>query len=503
MQRFALIMAALIALALPADAGSFDAGRYLKERVVTRRLPNGITVVLLNRGYAPVLAFDISFRVGSVNENYDTTGAAHLLEHMLFKGTDRIGTTDYAAEKKLLDRIEALGETIDRLRLVNPGNSRIAEFEKELAELQRQAAAYVVPSPYDRLYTEAGGVGLNASTSRDKTGYYVELPADRLELWARTESERLRNPVLREFYLERSNVVQERLMSYDSRGTGLLFELFMAQAFIAHPYRHPVIGWRTVIPNLRITAVRDFYWRYYTPGRMTITVVGRQDVEATYRVIEKYFGAMERRPDPPEPAATEPPQMGERRVELRFEANPYLVMGWHKPALPHRDDYLCDVMAEILATGKSSRLYRRLVIEKNIASSVSAWSAGPGTRYANHFIIFATPRPPHGVDALEKAILAEMDDFFSTVSAAEIARVVTRMEAEMVFGLGTNKGLASLLAYYQTVHHDWRLVADYLQAIRSVTPDDLKALKQRYFTAANRTVGILTDTRAQSKGGAQ
>ncbi|TFH43839.1 MAG: insulinase family protein [Chrysiogenales bacterium] len=478
-----------------------DAGDYLKKNVVTATLGNVITVILLNRGYAPVLAFDVAFRVGSVDESYYTAGAAHLLEHMLFKGTDRLGTKDYKKERVLLGRIEAVGETIDRLRLTDPGNLMLPRLEEELAKLQKDHAVYVESSPYDAIYTGHGGVGLNASTSRDKTGYYVQLPASKLELWARIESERLINPVFREYYLERNNVVQERLMRYDSIGTGLLFETFLAQAFLAHPYRHPIIGWRSNIPFLSLGEVRGFFRERYVPSRMTITIVGRQDVQATMKVVRKYFEKIKSRPDPAPVSIAEPAQSGERRVIYNFESSPYLIMGWHKPAFASHDDFTCEVISEILTGGKSSRLYRSLVIEKRIASSVSAWNGAPGSRYDNLFTIFAAPIAPHTPEELEKALYGEIDRFFTDVSEEEISKVVNRIESEMVFGLGTNKGLAETLSYYQTVYGDWRYAATYLDMIRKVTKDDIRGMKDAYFTARNRTVAILHDSRPPAGGG--
>ncbi len=499
MKKSMLISAFILLMMITADPGQGairDAGEYLKKNVVTRKLKNGITVILLNRGYAPVLAFETSFRVGSVDENYRTMGAAHLLEHMLFKGTDTIGTKDWSKERPIQSRMEAVGETIDRLKLTDPGNARLPALESELRRLQKEQGALVVSTPYDAIYAENGGVGFNASTSRDKTGYYIELPASRLEMWAKMESERLISPVLREYYLERNNVLQERLMHYDSIGTGLVYEKFMATALIAHPYRHPIIGWRSNIPFLSIEDIKKFYRDNYVPSRMTITIVGMQNAEKTFAVIEKYFGALEERPDPDPVTVGEPKQTGERRFTMSFEANPYLIIGWHKPVFPSRDDLTCEVISEMLTGGKSSWLYRALVLEKKIASSISAWNGAPGSRYDNLFVLFAAPRPPHTAEELERAIYDEMNSFFTDVSEVELRKVVNGIESGMVFDLETNKGIAHILSYYQTLYGEWKYAADYLAMIKKVTIKDVKNMKDKYFTDANRTVGILLDSRA-------
>jgi predicted Zn-dependent peptidase len=491
-----LLLSSLLLAAAPDRSAIRDAGSYLKKNVVTKKLKNGITVIMLNRGFAPVLAFEISFRVGSVDESYRTIGAAHLLEHMLFKGTDKIGTKDWSKEKIIQGRIEAVGETIDRLKIMDPKNARLPELEAELRRLQKDQAELVLSTPYDAIYTENGAVGFNASTSKDMTGYYIELPASKLEMWAKMESERLTNFVFREYYLERNNVLQERLMHYDSIGTGLLFERFMATAFIAHPYRHPIIGWRSNIPSLSIVDIRKFFLDHYIPSRMTITIVGMQDADRTFEVINRYFGALQTRPDPPPIIVSEPRQMGERRFNLYFESSPYLVIGWHKPAFPAQDDLICDVISEILTGGKSSRLYRSLVLEKKIASSVSAWNGAPGSRYPNLLAIFAAPRPPHTPQELERVIYDEIDRFFGDVTREEIQKVVNGMESGMVFDLESNRGIARILSYYHTLYGDWKYAAEYLGMIKKVTIEDIKSMKDRYFIENNRTVGILIDSRA-------
>jgi predicted Zn-dependent peptidase len=475
-------------LLLPAAGMGDHAGDYLGNNVVTKKLANGITVILLNRGYAPTLAFNMSFRVGSSDESYDTIGAAHLLEHMLFKGTDTVGTTDYEKERPLLNRIEALGETIDRLKLSSPANSMLPELEARLKALQDEAARFVVNSPYDRVYSEQGGVGFNASTSRDKTGYYVELPATELELWARLESERLRKPVFREYYLERNNVIQERLMHYDSSGTGLLGEKFIAHAFEAHPYRHPIIGWRSNIGNLSLRDVRAFYYRYYIPSRMVITIVGRQDVERTLAVIEKYFGGMEPRPDPRPVAIAETPQRGEKRLTVLFESNPHLMIGWRKPTFPSRDDYACDVLSEALAGGMASPLYRSIVVDKQLASSINAWNGYPAARYENMFILSAAPRDGVSVGLLENEMYAEMERAVQALTAADLERVVNTMESRLVFGLATNTGLAHMLITIRRFS-GVQYAVNYLDEIRSVTPDEVRAVMKKYFNAGNRRWG--------------
>jgi predicted Zn-dependent peptidase len=470
----------------------------LESRIQYRKLDNGITVLGLDRGYSPTLTLIISFRVGSVDESYRTAGAAHMLEHMLFKGTDRIGTKDYAAEKRVLDQIEKVGESLDRLRIANPEDKRVPGLQKQLKKLQDEAAKYVINSPYDKIYTTNGAVGFNASTSRDTTQYFVELPASKLEMWAQTESERLRNPVMREYYRERQAVTEERLMRFDSKGTESLYEKFLAAAFIAHPYRHPTIGWASNVGFLSLRDVRNFYRTRYTPQNMTITVVGKQNVGNTFAVIEKYFGKMESGIEEIPLAIREPAHAGERRLELHFDSSPFLLIGYNKPTFPSRADFVCDIISGILSEGKTSRLYRSLVLEKKIAASVDAMNGFPGARYDNLFVIAAAPRHPHTPQEVESAVYEELARLRSDLSQEEIAKIITRTESSMIFDLDSNKGIAHALAYYQTAFGDWRYVLRYLNEIRSVSVKEVADVMDRYFTRENRTVGILLNRKEKA-----
>ncbi len=493
-------VAFLILLCSAAMAGeSFHVGDYLRKNVVERKLENGITVILLNRGYSPTLATNIAFRVGSVDESYETIGAAHMLEHMLFKGTEKLGTTNYKEEKKILDKIESLGETLTRLKNEHPENSEIPKLEGELKKLQQQQSKYALSAPYSRLYSANGGIGFNASTSRDKTGYYIELPSDKLELWAQIESEKLKHAVFREYYRERDNVMEERLMRYDSGGMGFLYEKFFAAAFMAHPYRHPTIGWKSNIENMSLNDVRAFFHRYYIPSRMTIAVVGKQNVEKTFRIIKKYFGDIEYRPEPGEVKTREPEQTGEKRIEVSFRSKPSIIIGWKKPTYPNRSDYAFDILGNMLGDGHSSWLYKTLVLEKKLAVDIGVWAGGPGARYDNLFMIIASPAKGVTPEKLEREIYAEMKNFRKNMSPEDFARVKNATEASFVFMLDSNAKLASSLAFYQTVFKNWKYMTTYLDSIGAVTMDDIRGVFDRYFVKKHRVVGILKDTRSEKK----
>lgn len=494
---FALIFFLSLGVWGDASPHKVDVGSYFQERVVEKKLPNGITLLMMNRGYSPTLSLRISFRVGSSDESYNTIGAAHILEHMLFKGTETLGTKDYKKEKKILNRIEAIGETLDRLRLEHPESLSIPALEKELEMLQKDHESYTVSSPYDRIYTEIGGIGLNASTSKDMTGYYIQLPAEEIETWAKVESERLKNPVLREYYRERDNIIEERLMRTDSSGNGLLSEAFFAAAYSAHPYRHPVIGWASNIKYMSIHDIRRFYRDYYIPSRMTITIVGKQDVDETYRIVSKYFNDIKTGIDPGEVKILEPVQAGEKRVDVFFRSQPFLILGWKKPAAPDPADLAFDVISTAMGEGKSSRLYRSLVLDKKIASAVYTWNGAPGARYDNMFLVYAAPASGVSTEDLEREILKEISLFRKDVSEGELDRVKSIAESSFMFMMDSNESIAGHLSYYQTILKDWSYISRYTEDLNRVSVEDVQNAIDTYMIEKNRTVGILRDSRGE------
>ncbi|MCL1865388.1 MAG: insulinase family protein [Spirochaetes bacterium] len=487
----------LVLLTITTDnySSEIDASKYLKERVVEKKLKNGITLLMMDRGFSSTLAFHISFRVGSADESYNTCGAAHILEHMLFKGTSTLGTKDYKKEKPILDRIEAIGETIDRLRLENPNNSKINSLEAELSELEKKQDELIISSPYDMLYTSNGGVGFNASTSKDMTGYYIQLPSDRIELWARIESDRLKNPVFREYYRERDNIIEERLMRYHSSSDGFLYEAFFAAAFSAHPYRHPAIGWESNIKYMSINDINGFYNTYYIPSRMTITIIGKQNTEETYNIIKKYFEPIRSKPEPGEIKVIEPEQRGEKRVDVYFKSKPSIMIGWKKPAAPAKDDYVFDIISSILGSGKSSRLYKSLVIDKKTASNLYTWSGAPGSRYDNLFIIYAAPIDGVSVENLEKEIYSEMERFRKEINQSDIDKAINLSESSYIFSLDSNSGIAWQLSYYQTALKDWRYMINYLDNLKRISVNDIQTVYDKYIRDNNKTVAVLHDER--------
>jgi predicted Zn-dependent peptidase len=481
-----------LTLSLLAFVGGAFGSSTLEDKVFEHQFANGLKLLVVERHETPIVSAYITIGVGSVHETSETRGVAHLLEHMLFKGTETLGTTDYTKEKPLLEAIEKVGSNLDAMRLQEGADPvEVEALEKELKDLQAEHKQYVVKDVFSNLYSENGGVGYNAFTSKDLTTYLISLPSNKLELWALLESDRMRNPVLREFYTERDVIHEERRRSYDTNPRRKHYEKLVTNAFTVHPYRNPIIGWHSDIANLSPQKTREFLHKYYAPVNTVIALVGDIQSADAVALVERYFGDLEPGTQAPRVAAIEPEQSGEKRVDEIFDAEPRLAIAWHKPTMPHKDDYTFDLIDQLLGNGRTSRLYRSLVQEQQLATSVSVYGA-PGSRYPNLFVIDAIPRHPHTTEELEVAIYAELDRLKNElVDEAELTKVRNRLVTDQLRQLRSNSGLARLLTSYQSLGGDWRYIATFAQEIDKLSAEDIKAVANKYFVPTNRTVVVL------------
>jgi predicted Zn-dependent peptidase len=494
MKRF-LIAAAMLALSVPAFAGG------LADRVREHTLANGMKLLLVERHTSPTVAAWIRFRVGAVDERSDERGIAHLLEHMLFKGTKTLGTTDYAAEKPLLDRIETVAQQLllEKARREKGDQELIKKLEGELAALEKEAGKYVVKEEFAQLYNRNGGANYNAYTSSDGTTYLISLPSNKLELWAAIESDRMQNAVLREFYTERAVVMEERRRSYEAEPEGKLWETFIASSFNAHPVGQPVIGWMSDIANLTRTKAEGFLKRYYAPNNAIIAIVGDIDPDRTIALVEKYFGQIPPGTPVPPVAVEEPQQQGEKRIEVIGDAGAELLIGFHKPTTPHPDDLVFDVINMILSDGRTSRLYRKLVVEKQLVTGVSTFDA-PGHRYPNLFIISATPLAPHTVNEVENALYEEIERLKNEpVTPRELQQILNKLEFEESRQMLSIGGLARNLTEYEAVTGSWRYLIEHRREVAGVKPEDIQRVAKKYLTRENRIVGFITKQEEPAK----
>jgi predicted Zn-dependent peptidase len=463
--------------------------------VKAHQLKNGMTVLLLPRRTSPTFSAYLRFKTGSIHEPAGKTGLAHMLEHMMFKGTRQIGTVDPDAEAPILERLDRLHRELLELRETERSPfrpkepARVQALTREISELTEAHRRLLVPNEFWEIYRRHGAVGLNASTSRDGTQYVVNLPSNRLDLWAVLESDRLKHPVFREFYTERAVVREERRQRYEANPEGALYEALFATAYAAHPYRNPVIGWPSDIEGLlRPDALRHFK-SFYAPNNAVAVLVGDLDPERTIRILEEQFGSIAPQPLPDVRITREPPQRGERRVSVHFDAEPRMAIGYHVPALGHPDTDALQVAASILGDGRTSRLYRSLVDGKRLAFSVDA--SDPGL-----LVITAVPRAPHTLAELERAILTELERLrASPVTDRELARVRHRLEADLIRSLRANASLAAQLGNAQALTGNWRYVLESRDRLKAITADDVQRAAMAYLAPDLRTVATLVPTR--------
>jgi len=484
------LIAALLVTALAAaqDLASFE------KRITVKTLPNGLTLIVCERPEAPVFSFFTHVDAGSAQDPLGATGLAHMFEHMAFKGTDTIGTTNYPAEKAALAKVETAYTAYrsERDRALGPDPARLAELEKAWQDAIKDADQYVVSNEFGKIVEQNGGEDMNAFTNYDETGYHYSLPVNRLELWAYLESERFLHPVLREFYKERNVVIEERRLRTDSRPVGRLIEQFTEEAFAAHPYHRPTVGWMADLNSFSATDAKQFFDEYYVPSNMTVGVVGDVKASDAMPVLEKYFGRLPKEPKPEEPTTTEPPQNSEREVILKDRSQPLYLEGYHRPDYRSKDDAVYDAISDLMSEGRTSRLYRALVRDKKIAAFSAGFTGLPGSKYPHLFAFYAFPLPGHTTKEVGDAIHVEIERLKKEdISDDELQMIHTRIKAGLVRGLADNQGLAIQLATAQARYGDWRELFRSVDRVDKVTKADIRRVANQTFVENNRTVGII------------
>ncbi|HKI01683.1 MAG TPA: pitrilysin family protein [Thermoanaerobaculia bacterium] len=502
MKRNAVFRSALALLLLAAAAAGAQDLKSFEQRTTVHKLANGWTFIIVERPTAPVFAFATIADVGSAQEVPGITGLAHMFEHMAFKGTPNIGSTDYAAEKKALEALEAAYQAYQTERLaLRPDAKKMETLLADFRTRQQAAAGYVAHNEFDELLTREGGVGMNASTGADDTSYYYSLPANKVELFAFLESERFAHPVFREFYEERDVVREERRQSYESRPIGRLVEQFSTTAFQYHTYQQPGIGSPSDLQAISITDAEKFFQTYYAPSNMTTGIVGDVHAEALIPILEKYFGRIPARPAPAPLRTVEPPQIAERTVVLEDPAQPFYLEGYHKPAETHPDQPVYDAIDDILSNGRTSRLYRSLVRDKKLAVDVESFSGYPGRKYPNLWAVLAVPGFGVTNQQVQAALREEIERLKrEDVTDEELAKFKARSKADLLRSLRSNQGLAEQVAQYQRLYGDWRELFRYIDRLDRVTKADIRRIATETFQAPNRTVAMIVNRPAPAAG---
>jgi predicted Zn-dependent peptidase len=461
------------------------------RQVTEFRLNNGMKFIVLERPRAPVVSFYIYADVGGVNEPDGQTGVAHYLEHLAFKGTPKIGTKNYQAEKPLLAKEDQLFDQIQAAKTQGK-TEEVANLKKQFEQIETEASQYVKQNEFGKIIEQAGGVGLNATTSADSTFYYYSFPANKLELWMSLESSRFLNPVFREFYKEKQVILEERRMRTENSPIGQMIEAFLEKAFSVHPYHRPVIGYTQDIAQITRKNVEDFFKTYYVPSNLTAIVVGDVKPEEVKRLAEIYFGRYPKQPKPPQLNTVEPPQTQPKEVTLTLQSQPWYLEGYHRPPMNHPDNVVYELLVSILSDGRTSRLYKSLVEEQEVALVAEGSNGYPGEKYPNVLLFYAMNAPNHTVDELAIALNKEIERIKKEpVSIQELERVKTQARAGLLRALNSNMGMAQLLAEYDVKTGSWKNLFTELEAIDAVTAADIQRVANTTLKPENRTVGKL------------
>jgi predicted Zn-dependent peptidase len=498
-RRLAVLLSLLAALPLPARAAESP-----QIRVEEFTLPNGMRWLLFERRESPTVVAGWVAHVGSVNEREGITGISHLFEHMMFKGTRTIGTRDIDADLRLIEEQEKLRAEMreelktmrDRARrgeiddITKPENqtARYRELEKQFDLLVAKQRETLVKDHLTQIYTKNGGEGLNAGTSEDWTIYFVRVPSNRLELWSWLESDRLINPVFREFYSERDVVYEERRMRTESTPLGKYDEAFNALFWQASPYKWPVIGWPSDVSSITKEQADAYFGTYYAPNNLTGVLVGDFDAKAVRPLLERYFGRIPRgKIEPPEVVTTEPPQIGEKRFHAEAETSPTVRVWWHAVPFAHKDRTVVDLVSDILS-GRTGRLYKGLVTGRQVANQVSA--SVDLKKYDGVFQVETTVKDGKDPATVEQAIYEEIEKLKTEpLPADELQKVKNQAKANAFRRLSSPFQIAIQLMIYDGFG-DWRYINTYADEVDRVTAGDIQRVAREYFAKENRTVGV-------------
>ena len=472
------------------DSGYAQYLAGFEKKTTVKVLPNGLTLVVCDRPEAPVFSYYTLVDAGSADDPGGESGLAHMFEHMAFKGTEQIGTTNYPAEKVALAKVEIAYAAYDAeyRKRVGQDPAKLAQLKKVFEDAQDAAEKYVIPNQFSIIAEENGVVGMNAETEEDSTDFFWSMPSNRLELWAYLESARINHPVYREFYKERDVVQEERRMRTDSNPIGSMVEQFLATAYTAHHYRVPAVGWESEISQVSATEADAFHKKYYVPSNIVVAVVGDIKAADAMPMLTKYFGAIPAGPRPEPMATVEPPQFAEKSVVIREPSQPFYLEGYHRPDYRDPDDSVYDAISDILSNGRTARLYKSLVRDQKIAADAEGFTGFPGEKYPGLFAFYAVPVPGHTPEEMREAIHKEIDKLKNTdVSDEELQMFKTRARADLLRGLADNEGLAHALAEYQTRYGDWRELFRELDRVDKVSKADVRRVANKVFVASNLT----------------
>jgi len=502
MRRLMAGLMLFCATALPSVAQQVDVEEFT--------LDNGMKFLLYPRTEEPnIIAAGWLAKVGSVNERPGITGMSHFFEHMMFKGTNTIGTTDpekdrelRAKQKNIRDHILKLTNDVQYNRWKSgeiddpwdPANDtdELAKLRGELAQLIEEHKAVIVKDEFDKVYSQLGASQMNAFTSYDITFYFISVPSNKFELWAWMESDRLKDSVFREFYAERDVVHEERRLRTESTPTGIFQEQFDAMFWQSHPYHWPVIGWTSDLNSYTFDQALDYFDIYYRPNNLVGVIVGDFKPEEIKPQIQNYFGRLQRgKTDPPPVVTMEMKQMAEQRMIAECDCQPQVEVRYKTVPFGHADSYALSVMADIL-NGRSGRLYKSMVEGLGIASTASAIGGGlfAGQKYAGSFSFSAETKGDAKPEQLEMAWYKEVERLQKElVSDRELQKVKNQSAANNYRRLQNNFFIMVQLGMLENLG-GWEYINTEPAKIQAVTPEDIQRIANKYFDKTNRSVAL-------------
>ncbi|HNX98682.1 MAG TPA: pitrilysin family protein, partial [Candidatus Aminicenantes bacterium] len=446
----------------------------------------------------PIASFFTYANVGANDERYGIFGISHVMEHLAFKGTSEIGTTDAAAEKKILDRMEVVFDQIREERgkpVVD--EERIATLDKELRGMMEQAGKFVKANEFDTLLKREGGVGLNAGTSSDYTVYFFSLPSNKIELWAYLESSRFADPVLREFFKEKDVVMEERRMRTENQPVGKLLEEFLSVAFKDQPYRTSVIGPMSNLQNIAPRDVRQYFADNYGAGNLVIGVTGDVTPAQLKAMADKYFARLRPSPRNPRKVTVDPAQISERTVVIHEDSQPWLLVGYHCPEVRSPDMLKFNILNYLLTNGRTSRLYKKMVTDDKSSLAVGSFAGFPGSKYPGLYLLFVLPNSGHTNAELQAVVEKEIEQLKTVpVTEEEFRSAKTRLAADLVRQLSEPRGILMAMLQAEVLLGSWQKAFDDFDRLDKITIADIQDLATRYLTSTARVVGRI-ETRGE------